>query len=337
VNGRTNDGWGRWLSLALASPWALLILLVAGVARAQGEPRALDFSELAFGIAGNDALGLAQGDFRVLILEELGNQGFATVGANSLPSGKDAGQTAELLLGGTARDLECRAVPGACRLAIEWELRDAQRAVVVYRALTRAVVDGVNLNKPADAGSRLVLLALRSLTQRSTFREHLRRTAENSQATFVDFADPVPSFEPEYDAHKARALAEQRAREELELQQRMASSARAAREKEQAERIAAATPGYVNVMKWAGAGLMVAGGIATIATYSAFDQHKTTEGEFDRLRLGNDLGWLAMGLGAATVGLSFALRPAQPPQKSASRRTLAVALKPGQLQVRWCF
>src|SRR6187431_1616094 len=206
ANARTNDGWGRRLCVPLASLWALLFLLVAGVARAEDEPRAIGLSKLEVRSDGNDTLGLAQGDFRGLILEELRNQGLATVGANSLPSGNGDGQTAELLLGGTASDLECRQLSGACRLAIEWELRDAQRAVVVYRALTRAAVYRVDLNEPADARSNLVLFALRSLTQRSAFREQLLRTAQSTPATVVDFADPVPSFEPEYDAQKARAL-----------------------------------------------------------------------------------------------------------------------------------
>jgi hypothetical protein len=324
------------MSALLASFWALLILLAAGVAHAQGEPRSIAVSNLEFRIDGNDALGIAQGDYRVLIEGELRNQGFATVAANSLPSGKDDGRTSELLLGGTARDLECRAVPGACRFAIQWELLDTRRALVVYRALTRAAIDGIDFEKPADARSQLVLSALRSLTQRSAFREQVQRTAQNTPPV-VDFADPLPSFDPEYDAQKARALAAQRAREEAELQERMAQGARESAETERRARIALLTPGYVKVMKWAGVGLMLAGGIATVATYSAFDEKKTTEGQFDRLRLGNDLGWAAMALGGASVGLSFALTPSLPRTKSATQRTIAVDLKPNQLQVRWCF
>src|SRR6187455_359099 len=93
ANGRTNLGKGDRMSALLASFWALLILLAAGVAHAQGEPRSIAVSNLEFRIDGNDALGIAQGDYRVLIEGELRNQGFATVAANSLPSGKDDGRT----------------------------------------------------------------------------------------------------------------------------------------------------------------------------------------------------------------------------------------------------
>jgi len=152
----------------------------------------------------------------------------------------------------------------------------------------------------------------------------------------VDFADPAPS-KAEYDAYKARARAEQRAREEAELQERMARNARAAREKEREQLSAALTPGYVKVMKWTGIGLLVAGGVTTVATYSAFDPKKTTEGEFDGLRLGNDIGWVAMGVGALSLGLSFALLPTLPRERASAQRTLSLDLKPNQLQVRWCF
>jgi len=562
ANRRTGGSW-RWLWVGLAGLWVLGILLAAGVARAEGEPRSIGFSNLVYRIDGDDAIGVAKGDFRVHILEELRRQGFAAVGAESLVFGKDRTDAAELLLGGTVRGLECVSVPakgGACRLTVEWELLDARRDVVVYHALTRAAAYRVDFARPSGVGTYLVLGALRSLTQRATFRAQLLRAAESgaevapaypsavyractqaSQAmpqgtqaaidatlivktsegfgsgfflnsdgyimtaahvvagareitvktragssqpaelirlsqrldvallkvksggtnclmvepallstgadvyaigspaseqfafsvtrgivsgqrsfddvpflqtdasispgnsggplvdqagkvagivswklvgssvaglafgvpasmalealgltagsvtsealgqplvvpkkkhdapAFVDVADPVPSFDPELDAQKAQAAASQRASEEIALQERMATAAREAREKERRERIAALTPGYVKIMKWGGAGLAVAGAITAIATYSAFDQKKTIESDFERLKLGNDLGWVAMGLGAASFGLSFALTPSLPREKSAEPRRIAVDLKPNQLQVRLCF
>ena len=210
--------------------------------------------------------------------------------------------------------------------------------LVVYRALTRAAAYRVDFQRPAGAGSTLVLGALRSLTARPAFRSQLIRTAESdAKAAFVDIDDPVPSFDPELDAAKAQAAADQRARDERELQERMAAGARAADEKERKKRVQALTPGYVKVMKWAGAGLFVAGGIAAVATFTAFDDKHTTQPAYDRLRLGNDLAWAAMALGAASFGLSFALTPSLPATRSAQQNALAVDLKQNQVQVRLCF
>ncbi|MEI9941945.1 MAG: hypothetical protein WDO69_32420 [Pseudomonadota bacterium] len=343
---RTSNGWHR-LCVVLAGLCALAILFRAGVAHALGEPRSIGVSKLVVRIDGDDTLGVAKADFRVNILEELRNQGFAAVDVEGLGAGDDGGKPAELLLGGIVRGVECRTLlqkGGACRLAIEWELRDVRGDVAVYHALTRAAVYGVDLWKPAGVGLHLVLGALRSLSQRPAFRNQLLRTPESTRegasvaaTAVVDFADPVPSLDPELDARKAREATAQRAREEAALQERMASAARESREKEQRERIDALTPGYVKVMKWGGLGLAAAGAIAAVATYTAFDEKKTKEAEYDRLRLGNDLGWVAMGLGAASFGLSFALRPSLRQEKSALQQDLAVDLRPGQLRVRWCF
>jgi hypothetical protein len=310
----------------LASLWLFSILLAAGVASAEGPPRSIGFSNLVVRFDGDDPVGIAKADFRGQILDELRTQGFAVLTAE--------GQTAELVLAGSVSGLECRTLSGACRVAVEWELRQASQ-LVVYRALTRAAAYRVDFQRPAAAGSTLVLGALRSLTARPAFRSQLLRTAESATA-FVDFDDPVPSFDPELDAAKAQAAAEQRARDERELQERMAEGARAADEKERKKRAQALTPGYVKVMKWAGAGLFVAGGIAAVATFTAFDDKHTTQPAYDRLRLGNDLAWAAMALGAASFGLSFALTPS-PSAKPAQQRALAVDLKQNQVQVRLCF
>jgi len=315
----------RSIPAALAGLWLFSILLASGVASAEGAPRSLEFSKLEYRFDGDDPVALGKTDFRGQIQDELRNQG--------LPA---PAQTAELLLGGTVRTLECRTLNGACRVAVEWELREAGRELVVYRALTRAAAYRVDFQRPAGAGSTLVLGALRSLTARPAFRSQLLRKAETDARTgFVDIDDPVPSFDPELDAAKAQAAAEQRARDERELQERMAAGARVADEKEREKLTKALTPGYVKVMKWAGAGVFVAGGIAAVATYTAFDDKKTTQPAYDRLRLGNDLAWAAMALGAASFGLSFALTPSLP--KSAKQHALAVGLKPNQVEVRLCF
>jgi len=328
----------RRISLGLAGSCVLAVLLATGVAGADSPQRSIGFSKLTVRGDGAEPVLAAEVDFRALILEELQNQGFATVGAERVVSGGERAETAELRLAGTAHGLECRNMlekGGACRLSVDWELLDVRRDVVVYRALTRAAAYRLDFERPVGVGAYLVLGALRSLTQRAAFRA--RQLGTDSAAAFVDFADPVPSFDPELDAQRAQSAAVQRARDEAELQERMARSARETKANERSQRVATLTPAYVKVMKWAGVGLAVAGGIAAVASYSAFDEKKTKQDEFERLKLANDLGWLAMGLGAASVGLSFALTPSLPAEKSGLQRSIFVAVKLSQLQVRWCF
>ncbi|HYQ02619.1 MAG TPA: hypothetical protein VER96_28295 [Polyangiaceae bacterium] len=332
-----------------------MVLFAAGSACAEPEARSIGFSTLVFRIEGDDALGLAKADFRVRILGELQSLGFVAVGAESSGVEKDRGDAAEVLLGGTVHELECQNVPqrgGACRLAIDWELLDTHLDAVVYRALTRGVVYQVNFEKPNGVGEHLVLAALRSLTQRQAFRDQLRRSAQSTAEaaptypsakkrpppTVVDAADAVPSLDPELDAYRAQQAAGQRARNEAELHEREANAARVARDKEQTRRSDAATPTYVNVMKWGGAGLAVAGIAGAIATYSSYHADTTPEGRYHSLRLGNDLSWVALGLGGAAFGLSFALRPSlSPPKKSATKRGVALTVQPTRVQLGWSF
>jgi len=157
--------------------------------------------------------------------------------------------------------------------------------------------------------------------------------AEGEQASAPD----EPRAESEASAFRAQAAAAQRAREEAELQERMAASARAARDKQRSAQLQALTPPYLSVMKWGGLGLAAAGAITAIATYSAFDEKKTTEPAYDRLRLGNDLGWVAIGVGMASFGLSFVLRPSLGNDKSSAQRSIGLDLRPNAVQVRWCF
>ena len=114
-------------SLWAACGCTLMVLFAAGSVRAEQEARSIGFSDLVFRIDGDDAIGVAKGDFRVRILEELRSLGFAAVGAENPVFAKDREDAAEVLLGGTVRELECQNVPqrgGACRVAIDWELLD---------------------------------------------------------------------------------------------------------------------------------------------------------------------------------------------------------------------
>ncbi len=562
------------LALVAVSLLALLLLTTTRSARAESpQQRSIGFSNLVFRVAGDDDIGIAEGDFRVHILEELRKQGLGAVGAESLVFGKDRGDEAELLLGGTVRELECVPVPqrgGACRVGIDWELLDVRRDVVVYRALTRFAVYGFNLAKPTGVPTRLVLGALRSLVQRPAFRALMIRSAgpratekpypaaeyqacnaaarpmplgadaaldatvvvttetgfgsgfflntdghvvtaahvvadareitvktrlgashpaelirisrrldvallrvRNAASTCVpvasglpspgadvyavgspaseqlafsvtrgivsgarsfddvpflqtdasispgnsggplvdqagkvaaivswkvvggrvegiafgvpasralealgvsagkatsetltvpmavpkkeapreilDAADPVPSLDPEGDAQR-KAEEERRAKQQRDLREMAEMERRevAARElREEAERARAEarerridelTPGYVKVMKWGGLGLAAAGGVAIVATSAANDEETTTKSEFETLRWGNDIGWVALGLGAASFGVSYALIPALPEEPAGTKKAkVSLDVGSSQVRVRLCY
>jgi len=119
----------RRISLGLAGSCVLAVLLATGVAGADSPQRSIGFSKLTVRGDGAEPVLAADVDFRALILEELQNQGFATVGAESVVSGGERAETAELRLAGTAHGLECRNMlekGGACRLSVDWELLDVR-------------------------------------------------------------------------------------------------------------------------------------------------------------------------------------------------------------------
>jgi S1-C subfamily serine protease len=145
---------------------------------AHAKSKQIGFSNLVFRLD-DDRIGIATENYRVYILEELRSAGLAAVGAENLVFGRDEAAKAELLLGGTVMDLECREnKPNInCRIGIEWQLLDANREVVVYKALTRSAQYGINeKKKPAGLAKRLVIGALHSLLARDRFRRALQDT-----------------------------------------------------------------------------------------------------------------------------------------------------------------
>ncbi len=122
-----------------------------------------------------DEIGFAKAEYRVHILEALRKAGFNAVGAESLVFGRDDGGQAELVLGGTVHELECRDVGrhGNCRVGIKWELLDVERDTVVYRVLTRHMEPNLDRKNAAVAGRKLTLGALADLISRPHFAQLL--------------------------------------------------------------------------------------------------------------------------------------------------------------------
>jgi hypothetical protein len=88
----------------------LLLCSWSELAAAQQKPeqRSSGFSNLVFRVDRGDEIGIAAEDFRIHILEDLRRRGLNAVGAENLVFGNDRGGSAELVLGGTISELECK-------------------------------------------------------------------------------------------------------------------------------------------------------------------------------------------------------------------------------------
>lgn len=139
--------------------------------------KAIGFSNLVFRLERGDVIGIAGEDFRIHILEDLRRRGLNAVGAENLVFERDAGGAAELLLGGTVSELECK--PGlregavSCRMGVEWQVLDRSTDNVVYKVTTRGSVSNVVKDPPIGVGRQLLRASLSSLTSRPRFRKLL--------------------------------------------------------------------------------------------------------------------------------------------------------------------
>jgi S1-C subfamily serine protease len=169
--------------------WGLGAFFACSVAAA--ETRAVGFTNLVVRLQA-DSIGFAGGKYRVHVLETLREGQVNAVGAENLVFEKDESSRAEILLGGTAKELECekkiRTV--SCRLAIEWQVLDVATDQIVYQALLRSVERDVDVEATEGLGVKLVKSQARALLARPKFREALARpvnapgTARYPQAGF---------------------------------------------------------------------------------------------------------------------------------------------------------
>ncbi len=173
--GRQAGRLRQWTAFA---PLLLACLSTTASAWAEGTAAskkvAVGFSNLVARLD-NDEIGFAKAEYRVHLLEALREAGYNAVGAENLVFGKDEGERADVVLGGTVKELDCKQVHGStrCSVGIEWQLLDRERDEIVYRMLSRYA--GLDLPRDNDAvvGKTLTLGALRSLLRRPRFQKLL--------------------------------------------------------------------------------------------------------------------------------------------------------------------
>jgi S1-C subfamily serine protease len=141
-----------------------------------------------------DEIGIAKAEMRVHILEALRAAGHNAVGAESLVFDRDESDAADLLLGGTVLELECRDMKFTnrrCRIGVDWEVLARDDDEVVYRVMTRYAESNIGEN-PTVAARRLLLGALRSLMARRRFAALLAGKGQNLPAS--DESYPAAEF-----------------------------------------------------------------------------------------------------------------------------------------------
>lgn len=161
---------------------------------------ALGVSNLILHLDGDDDIGMAGGDLRVLLLERLRDRGFNAVGAENLVFDKDESHRASYRLGGTVRELSCtkNSVALRCRVGVEWQLLDVAQDTIIYKALTRHAVLDTPIEERKKLPAKLLLGSLDSLTAREKFRAALAQSKEATPpreafkpATFARCPSPV--------------------------------------------------------------------------------------------------------------------------------------------------
>jgi S1-C subfamily serine protease len=154
--------------------WSVGAFLVCAAAAA--ETRAVGFTNLVVRLQA-DSIDFAGGNYRVHVLETLREGQVNAVGAENLVFEKDESGRAEVLLGGTARELECetKVRTVSCRLGIEWQVLDVATDQIVYQALLRSVERDVDVDATEGLGVKLVKSQVRALLARPKFRGALDR------------------------------------------------------------------------------------------------------------------------------------------------------------------
>jgi hypothetical protein len=136
-------GAGRFARWAVAAAAVLACSGPVRRARAEGATTskkvAVGFSNLVARLD-NDEIGFAKAEYRVHILEALRAEGFNAVGAENLVFGKDEAERADVVLGGTVKELACQRVQRQlrCRVGIEWQLLDRERSFTGCWRATRS-------------------------------------------------------------------------------------------------------------------------------------------------------------------------------------------------------
>lgn len=175
-------------AFALAAPVGGSGVAGAAVEAPKPPQTPIGFSKLIVRLEGHDDIGVVGADHQVRLLERLRAKGLHAVGAEDLVFGKDESRKAEMILGGTVKELDCVDATRllSCRIGVEWQLFDVARDGVVYSVLSRAAVLDVPASKKESYGSRLLAAALDRLVERKGFLAALERRGEASSS-----ADPT--------------------------------------------------------------------------------------------------------------------------------------------------
>jgi serine protease Do len=195
VSGK-GDVRGQASNVRIRFVWALFFSIAVVVCvplEARAETRPIGFANLVFRLE-NDRIGIASGDFGVYVVEALRGAGVTAVGAENLVFNKDDSSRAELLLGGTVRELECldKSTTLSCRVGIQWQVLDVGGDRVVYELLARHVEYDVPKDSLKVLGKKLVVGAVGSLLKRQGFRSLLAQNEKPPPGTSY----PRAAFRP---------------------------------------------------------------------------------------------------------------------------------------------
>jgi S1-C subfamily serine protease len=189
---------------------------------------------------------------------------------------------------------------------------DASVVGVVVSKISGGRAEGIGFAVPVPEALSALGLHVGAATDPRLLTEVAPVAAQAESAAFTDKPDRVPSIDP--DGDRRRAEEERDAARDADarsLERELADHDRgngpgaAAPEGERKAR----TPKIVPVMLWGGMTLAAAGIVDILATYASFDAVTTTEAQYESLRTWNTVGWVATGVGAVGVGMSFLLRP----------------------------
>jgi S1-C subfamily serine protease len=162
-------------------------------------------------------------------------------------------------------------------------------------------VDGVAFGVPIDTALAALALRAADTSELATLRADAGETGAQAKAPasepVVDTPDPVPDLEP------ARA-SKGRGSSFLE-----------------------------HFLRWGGLGLAANGAIVAGLTYAQFKDESTDPSTYDDLRLANDIGWVAVGIGAVAFGASF-LVGSSSEEKPKSQTAASLQLSPVSAQLR---
>jgi S1-C subfamily serine protease len=176
-------------------------------------------------------------------------------------------------------------------------------------------IEGMAFAVPIEAALDALHLRAEDATDLATLSKVSARPAP-AAALLVDVTDAMPSLDPVGDRERERAR----------------------HEADQQRRLAEITPTYIPIMRWAGLGLAIAGGLTAIVSYAEHDPSDSTRDDFEGRRLVNYIGWAMAGVGASAFTLSFIIAPSlSEVERKPARRETRLSVSPGAVNLAVTF